>query len=56
MMDRTFVYYIIHGLLWSGTRLYARKENVEYEQLAEFVATTQLLVNYLHANENWRTL
>jgi len=39
-------------------RDYACQENVEYEQLAAFVATTctQLLANYTHVKESWRML
>ena len=33
-------------------RDYARQKNVENEQLAAFVATTQLLANYSHVKEN----
>ena len=31
---------------------YIRQENMEYEQLAAFVVTMQLLANYSHAKEN----
>ena len=33
-------------------RDYARQENMEYEQFAAFVATTQLFANYSRAKEN----
>ena len=33
-------------------RDYARQENMEYEQIAAFVATTQLLANYSRTKEN----
>ena len=35
---------------------YVCQENMEYEQLAAFVATMQLLVNYSHAKGNERML
>ena len=35
---------------------YARQENMEYEQLAMFVANTQLLANYSHTKENRKVL
>ena len=34
----------------------ARQENVEYEQFAAFVATTQPLVNYSRRKDNRRML
>ena len=37
-------------------RDYTRQENVENEELATFVVTTQLMVNYSHVKENWETL
>ena len=35
---------------------YTQQENMEYKQLAVFVATTQLLANYSCAKKNWGTL